>query len=316
MTATVPDNAKSRHGRAVAAFGNPYLLLALTSLFWSGNHIVGRAAGGVVPPLALSTLRWFIPTLLLWIIARRHIVRDWPTIRTHWKILLWFGFTGGVLFTSLQYVGLQYTSALNVSVLNSLVPVLILGTGALIFRDRVTPLQLTGILVSSVGVIVIIAHGDLATLRDLAFNWGDLIIVFNMAVFSIYATYLRLRPPIHPLSLLFMLGALSAIGTLPFAVAESLAGYTLKLNWMTVGVVAYVAIFPSLLAYAAWNRGVELIGANRAGPFLHLIPVYTAVLGYTLLGEHLYAFHVLGFVLILGGVYLASRKGKSTAAEA
>jgi len=306
---TTTDGARPWLDRAVRAFGNPYLLLALTSLFWSGNHIVGRAAGGVVPPLALSTLRWFIPSLLLWIVARHHIVRDWPTIRTHWKIMLWFGVTGGVLFTSLQYVGLQYTSALNVSVLNSLVPVLILGTGALIFRDRVTRLQLTGILVSSVGVIVIIAHGDLSTLRDLAFNWGDLIIVFNMAVFSIYAVYLRLRPAIHPLSLLFMLGAVSTVGTLPFAVAESLAGYTLTLNWMTVGVVGYVAIFPSLLAYAAWNRGVELIGANRAGPYLHLIPVYTAALGYMLLGENLYPFHVLGFVLILVGVYLASRKG-------
>ncbi|MBS0248311.1 MAG: DMT family transporter [Proteobacteria bacterium] len=308
MTTTASDMPKPWRRRATLAFGNPYLLLALTSLFWSGNHIVGRAAGGVVPPLALSTLRWLIPTVLLWLIARRHIVQDWPTIRTHWKIMLWFGLTGGVLFTSLQYVGLQYTSALNVSVLNSLVPVLIVGTGALIFRDRVTRLQLAGILVSSIGVVVIIAHGDLSTLRELAFNWGDLIIVFNMAVFSIYAVYLRQRPAIHPLSFLFMLGAMSAIGTLPLAVIEAMSGYTLKADWMTFGVIAYVAFFPSLLAYAAWNRGVELIGANRAGPFLHLIPVYTAVLGYALLGEHLYAFHVAGFALILGGVTLASRK--------
>ena len=313
MTTTSSNSAGPWRGFAALAFRNPYLLLALTSLFWSGNHIVGRAAGGVVPPLALSTLRWLIPSLLLWLIARQHILRDWPAIRAHWKIMLWFGVTGGVLFTSLQYLGLQYTSALNVSVLNSLVPVLILGTGAVIFHDRVTRLQLTGILVSSVGVAVIIAHGDLSTLRELAFNWGDLIIVFNMAVFSIYAVYLRRRPAIHPLSFLFMLGALSTIGTLPFAVIEAMSGYTLKADWMTFGVVAYVGTFPSLLAYAAWNRGVELIGANRAGPFLHLIPVYTAVLGYTLLGERLYPFHVAGFALILGGVTLASRKGQTTA---
>src|SRR3569623_168497 len=96
---TPSGGAKPWFDRAVLAFGNPYLLLALTSLFWSGNHIVGRAAGGVVPPLALSTLRWFLPSALLWIVARHHILRDWPTIRTHWKILLWFGVTGGVLFT-------------------------------------------------------------------------------------------------------------------------------------------------------------------------------------------------------------------------
>jgi drug/metabolite transporter (DMT)-like permease len=297
--------------RTLGLFGNPYLLLALTSLFWSGNHVVGRAVGGVVPPLALSTFRWFIPTLLLWLFARQHIVRDWPTIVKSWKIMLWFGLTGGVLFTSLQYIGLEYTSALNVSVLNSLVPVLILATSAVIFRDRVTPLQLAGIAISSLGVVVIIAHGDFAALLRLSFNWGDLLTLLTMIVFAIYSAYLRLRPPIHPMSFLFVLGATSAIGTFPFAIWEAASGFTLQPTLGTVLAIGYVAIFPSILAYACWNRGIELIGANRAGPFLHLIPVYTAVLASTLLGEPLHLFHIAGFGLILSGVWLASRKGKA-----
>jgi drug/metabolite transporter (DMT)-like permease len=293
---------------ALRALANPYLLLAMASLFWSGNHIVGRAIGGHVPPLAISTIRWAIPAVVLWAFAHKQIRADWPTIRAHWKIMLWLGATGGALFTALQYVGLQYTSALNVSVLNSLVPVLIVATAAALFRDRVSARQIGGIAISSAGVLVIIAHGEIETLRALGFNWGDLIIVFNMMVFAIYAVYLRLRPQIHWLSFMFMLAVISAGGTLPFFIWETLAGNPLHLDLMTVAAIAYVAIFPSVIAFAAWNRGVELIGASRAGPFVHLVPVYTAVLAGALLGEHLYAFHVAGFVLIIAGVWLASKR--------
>src|SRR3954462_12651225 len=117
--------SKAAHTSGTAHPRQAYLLLALASLFWSGNHIVGRAIGGHVPPVAISFLRWLIPLAVLWLIARPHLKREWPAIRRHWIVLVWLGATGGALFTVLQYVGLQYTSALNVSVLNSLVPVLI-----------------------------------------------------------------------------------------------------------------------------------------------------------------------------------------------
>jgi drug/metabolite transporter (DMT)-like permease len=292
---------------------NPYLLLAIAALFWSGNHIVGRAMHGEVPPIGVSTLRWAIPTVALWFIARAQIARDWPAIRTHWKEMLWLGVTGGALFTALQYVGLQYTTALNVSVLNSLVPVLIVAAGTVIFRDRITPLQLAGIVTSSIGVLTIIARGEVQSLARLEFNWGDLIILFNMAVFAIYAACLRLQPKIHWLSFMFVFGAISSVATLPFWIWEWLAGYTLKPTWLTFGSILYVSIFPSVLALGAWNRGTELIGAIRAGPFLHLVPVYTAIIASMLLGEHLAPFHVAGFVLILAGVWLASYKSAGPA---
>jgi len=296
--------------------GGPYVLLALSSLFWSFNHIVGRAVGGHVPPFAISALRWTIPSLLLLVFARRTIANDWPAMRASWKILLWLGLTGGTLFTSLQYVGLQYTSALNVSVLNSLTPVLIVATGALIFRDAVTPLQLIGIATSLLGVLAIIAQGDVATLLHLSFNGGDILIVFNMMLFSVYTAYYRLRPQINPISFLFAFGTISALGTLPFAIVEGLSGYRLQADWETVGAVLFVALFPGFLAYLFWNRGVGLIGANRAGPFQHLIPLYSAILASTLLGEQLHAFHVAGFGLIIAGVWLASTKGKAAAKAA
>jgi drug/metabolite transporter (DMT)-like permease len=291
---------------------NPYLLLALAALFWSGNHIVGRAIHGEVPPIGISTLRWLFPAIALWFLARGHITRDWPAIRAHWRVLLWLGVTGGALFTALQYVGLQYTSALNVSVLNSLVPVLILAAGGLIFRDHVSATQLAGIATSSVGVLFIIARGQFEQLRQLEFNWGDLIILFNMAVFAVYAACLRLQPKIHWLSFMFVFAAVSSITTLPFFVWETLAGITFKPTLLTAGALLYVSIFPSVLAFAAWNRGAQLIGAIRSGPFLHLVPIYTAIIASTLLGEQLALYHVIGFVLILAGVWLASHRPRMT----
>jgi drug/metabolite transporter (DMT)-like permease len=300
------DATRETGERKAARFGNPYLLLAVAALFWSGNHIVGRAIGGHVPPVGVSTIRWLIPAVLIWPWVRPHLKRDWPVIRSHWKAMLWLGATGGALFTSLQYVGLQYTSALNVSVLNSLVPVLIVATSAALFRDRISSLQLAGIVVSSLGVLTIIGRGSLDVLERLAFNWGDLIILFNMFVFAVYATCLRLRPAMHWLSFIFVFAVLSVIMTLPFAVLEFWQGARFEADWLTIAAIGYVSIFPSVIAFAAWNRGVELIGANRSGPFLHMVPVYTAILGTTLLGEHLATFHIVGFALILTGVWLAS----------
>ena len=292
----------------VRVFANPYLLLAIAALCWSGNHIVGRAMSGHVPPLTVSALRWLLPALAMWPWAHPHLRRDWPVMRAHWKIMLWLGLTGGTVFTALQYIGLQYTVAFNVSVMNSLVPVLILASGALLFGDRISLRQIGGIALSSLGVMAIIAHGRFETLLNLGFNWGDLIILFNMLVFSVYAACLRRLPKLHPLSFLFALAVISTVSTAPFALWEAAAGYTLRFDWLTLGSIAYVSVFSSVVAFIAWNRGVELIGANRSGPFLHLVPVCTAVVGGVLLGEHLAAYHVAGFVLIIAGVWLASQR--------
>jgi len=294
-----------RAGRAL--FDSPYVLLALASLFWSGNHIVGRAVADIVPPFALSTLRWMIGAVLLWPVARRHVVRDWPLIRRHSGILLMLGLVGGTLFSALNYLSLQLTTALNVSVFNSLGPVLIAAVAAVSFGDRLSRLQMVGIATSMLGVVAIVTRLELGTLVALRFNGGDVLVVFNMLVFAIYSVYLRLRPAIHWLSFIFVLSVISGVGTAPLLAWEHLSGHTLSLTWTTVLAVGYVALFPSLGAYIFWNRGVELIGSNRSSVFLHLVPLYSAALATVLLGEQLRAYHLLGFALILAGVRLAAR---------
>ncbi len=285
----------------------PYLLLALAMACWSGNHVLGRAAAGHVPPFAISLFRWGIPALLLWPFARAHVRVDWPQIRSHWRTLTFLAVTGGAMFGVIQYIGLQYTSALNVSLLNSLGPVAISAVGGALFGDRLTGRQMVGIGVSLLGVLVIVTQADVGRIAQLKFNWGDLIILANMALFALYSCCLRWRPKLHWLTFMYMLAAISTLATFPFFLAEQLSGLTLNLDLFTLAVLAYVAVFPSIVAYACWTRGVEDLGPVRAGVTLHLIPPISAILAYFTLGEPLHAFHIAGFALILSGVWLASR---------
>ncbi len=285
----------------------PYALLTLAALCWAGNHVTGRASAGHVPPLAISTARWVIPVFLLLPFAVGPLRRDWPAIRAYWKTLVLLSAIGGGVFGALQYVGLQYTTAINVSVLNSLSPVLIAVSGALLFRDHLRPIQAFGVATSLAGVLAIVAKGDPDVLRHLSFNWGDLIIVFNMAVFGVYSACLRLRPRIHWLSFMFIFAVVSSLVTIPFGINEYLSGHVLTPDLATVAMLAYAAFFPSLIANVAWNRGVELIGANRAGAMLHLIALFSAVMSGFFLGEVMMPYYYAGFALIVSGVWLAAK---------
>ncbi|MEZ5854980.1 MAG: DMT family transporter [Hyphomicrobiaceae bacterium] len=217
------------------------------------------------------------------------------------------GGDGGGLFGTLQYVGLNFTTAINVSVLNSVAPVLIVAVGALLFQDRVSLLQLVGIVVSLAGVITIVARGDFRVLAALAFNRGDVIILFNMGVWAVYSASLRNRGAMHWMSFTFVLAVISALVTLPAWAVEHAFGDQLQATGLTIGALAFVGLFPSLVAYASWSRAVETLGSGRAGVFLHLIPLYSALVAGFLLGESIEGFHFAGFALILTGVALASQ---------
>jgi drug/metabolite transporter (DMT)-like permease len=296
-----------RSGLAAALYGNAYFILVVGSLCWSGNHLLGRAIAGHVPPVGIATLRWAVGAAILWPFARHYLGADWPEIRRHIGVIAFLALTGGTLFGVLQYVGLQLTTALNVSVLNSVTPVLIAAAGALLFRDRLTGRQAIGLATSLAGVVVIVTKADLHVLAAFTFNVGDLIILFNMLVWGIYSACLRLRPRVHWLSFMFVFAAISTLGSLPLAVAEQIYGFRFQPTLLTAFTVFYVSVFTSVIAFVAWTRGVELIGPNRAGVFLHLIPLFTAVLSGVLIGEHIMAYHFVGFALILAGVWLAGR---------
>ncbi len=293
-----------------------YLLLPLASLCWAGNHIVARAASGHVPPASLAVVRWTVVALLVGLLGSAHVRADWPKIKAHLGILAFLGIIGGAIFGTLQFVALQYTTALNMGVVGSVAPAFIVAASWMLFGDRLGPLQLTGVLVSLAGVLAIVSQLDPARLAGVSFNGGDLMIIINMVFWGVYCACLKLRPPIHPLSFLLAVAVVSGIANIPFALWEHAAGFRLQASALTAGAILYAALFTSLLAYVAWNRGIDLVGAPRASAFLHTIPVFSAVLATTLLGESLMLYHVVGFVLILAGVSLAARPSRQQAGAA
>jgi drug/metabolite transporter (DMT)-like permease len=283
------------------------LLLSLTSLFWAINIVLGRFIAGNIPPAALSQIRWTGALAIVLPFAWPHLKRDWPAIRSTLGIMILLSFTGITVYNTLAYHGLEYTTAINGLLMQSATPLMIALWSLILFRDRLTLAQLAGILMSLTGVAVIVAGGDLATLLHLRLNQGDVWFLVGLMSYAIYATLLRKRPPIHFLSFLAFTFAAGALMLLPATITEFAVGRRIVPEPATFAVLAYVVIFPSVLAYICFNRGVELIGANRAGPFFHLIPVFGSVIAILFLGERPQLYHAVGYALIILGIFIAQK---------
>jgi drug/metabolite transporter (DMT)-like permease len=293
-----------------------YVLLPLASACWAGNHIVARMVAGHAPPASLSVVRWIVVFVLVSLFAWPQIRADWSRLEDKAGVLTFLALTGGTAFGTLQFVALKYTTALNMGVVGSVSPAFIVAASYLLFRDGLGPSQLSGVLVSLIGVLAIVSQLDPERLASLSFNGGDLIIIINMAFWAVYCACLRLRPAVHSMSFLFVISFVAALGNVPFAACEYALGQRLVPDLITVSAVLYAALFTSLLAFITWNRGIDLIGAPRASAFLHTIPLFSAVLATTLLGERLMLYHIVGFALILGGVSLAARPARAQPALA
>jgi len=286
----------------------PYLLLTLAVLFWAGNFILGRAFHNDIPPVALAFWRWIGAAMLVTLPALPHLRRDRHALVQHWPVILLLATLGIAAFNTLAYSGLQYTEAINAFLLQSLMPVLIVLLSFLIFHEKVTKLQCLGVLVSLCGAVTIIARGDVGILLSLSINHGDLLVFTAVVCYAGYTVMLRKRPHMHPLSFIattFWIGALLLI---PFYLWETLTVAVLELKPTNLMVIGYVSVFPSIVSYLCFNRGVELVGANRAGLFIHLMPVFGSLMAVSFLGESFCWYHGVGISLIGTGIYLATRK--------
>ncbi len=293
--------------KARGAGPSPYLLLTLTALFWSGNFVIGRGAQSVLPPLAMAFWRWALAFAVLLPFALRAMLRERATIARHWKMLIVLGVLGVGTFNTLVYIGLGSTTATNGLLLNSSIPVLIVAIGWLFFGQHVVPRQALGIAVSLCGVLAIIGKGDLRQFVELRLNHGDLWAFSAMVSWALYTLLLRRRPAeLTPIAFLGITVLVGLLANLPFYLAELASGAHVKINAASLGAIAYQGVFPSVLAYLFWNRGVAEVGASRAGLFTHLMPVFGSVLAWFFLGEQLHAYHFAGFALILAGIMLAT----------
>ena len=303
----------SDHTSSAAPSGNwlanqPYLLLSITALCWAGNAIVGRLAAGHIPPVTLSFLRWSFAFLIVLPFAWNHLVRDWPVIRAKLGVMVVISLTGISAFNTLQYWALEHTQALNTLLLQSAGPLVVAMWSLILLGVRLTLAQAIGVLLSLTGVLVILLHGDLTTLSNIQFNEGDLIFLAAMVVFGLYSVLTLKRPEIHGLSFVAFTFGCGAACLIPLLIWELFTRPVMALDARNIASLFYVAVFPSTLAYLCFNRGVLLIGANRAAPFFHVVPVFGSLMAIVFLGERPQLFHIIGFALVLTGVFVASRK--------
>ncbi|TCZ65406.1 DMT family transporter [Roseicella aquatilis] len=289
----------------------PWLLMMLPGLFWAGNAIVGRAVAGEVPPIALAFWRWVLGSAILLPFAWPHLRHDLPRIRRAWPIMLTLSVFGIALFNTMLYVAAQSTTALNIVMLQSSMPVLIVLASFLLFRERVGLRQGIGITVSLLGALTLVTQGDPAMLAGLALNRGDLWMLAAIVSYALYTALLRRRPAVHGLSFAAALFTTGAVLLLPFYAAETLSGRPLPLGAPALLAILYVAVFASVLAYLGYNRAVALLGANTAGLAVHLVPVFGTLLAVVLLGEVPRLYHAIGIALIGFGIWLAQRQRRA-----
>ena len=289
----------------------PYLLLSLTSLFWAGNIVLARYAAGHVPPMTLSCVRWIGAFLTLLPFAWPHLRADWPALRGRLPLMVLLSATGFAFNNAVSYWALQYTQALNALMIQSSGPLFVALWSLLLFGVRLTLAQFAGIALSLAGVLTILLHGDLSALASIQFNRGDLMFASAVLAFGLYSALMPRRPVTHQLSLIAFTTGCGALLLLPFSVWEYSTGFTLKFDTLTSATLAYMVIFPSTLAYLFFNRGIALIGPNRAAPFFHLVPVFGSVMAIVLLGEQPRLFHLIGYLLVLSGVVIASRQASA-----
>jgi len=301
-------SAENRSRALRGLFDQPHLLLSLTSLFWAVNTVLGRFIVGHVPPVTLAFIRWGGAFLIVLPFALPHLVRDWPVIRKHAVLMTVLALTGFSAYNTMAYYGLQYTTAINGLLLQSVGPLFVALWSFVLFRTRLTWRQAVGICISLTGVLVIISRGSLAVLIGIGFNRGDVWFLIALLIYAYYTAILRRRPAMHPLSFLAAGMGWGAVLLIPALAVEIASGQTMVFDAASVLTIIFVCLFPSLLGYLFLNRGVELIGANRAAPFMHLVPVFGSVLAIVWLDERFEIFHAVGYALVFTGITVATRK--------
>ncbi len=281
----------------------PYLLLVLTTLFWSGNFVISRGMHAEIPPLALSFWRWLVALIIFSFFGFRHLWLQRKLVKKNLKFMVIQGTLGVTLFNSLVYLALQSTTAINAVLVNSCIPVLIAVCSWVMYRELLAIRQCIGVCISIFGVALIILHGKLSYLLNLDFNHGDVIVFIAAFVWALYSANLKKYPEgLHPFAYLSGIMIIGLFFIFPFYLGEMYTGKTLHLSQSSVITIVYVAVFASVLAFIFWNRAVRTIGANKAGPFIHLMPVFSTLLAVTFLGEQIYWFHIVGIVFIFTGI--------------
>lgn len=286
-----------------------YVLLGIATFTWAGNFIVGRYIHDQVTPVTLSYGRWSLALLILLPFTFRAVLGQLDLVRQHIRLFAVLGITGMTLFHSFVYAALEFTGAINAALILSVTPVVIVALSWLLDREPVRRVQAAGITVSLAGAVILITRGDIAVVRALDFNRGDLWMLVAMPNWALYCVLLRRMPrTVKPMVVLTVTIGMGVAFLTPVFIFELIRGADVQFNVKTFFCVVYVALFASVIAYICWNRGVALVGPNLAGLFMHLVPAFSAVLAILVLGETFGEHHLAGIILIVAGIYLTTSR--------
>ena len=287
-----------------------YLFLFLSVLFWAGNFIVGKYASyHQIPPFSLNFYRWFFAWLILLPFTYKEIISKKNYILENYKFYILLGITSVTIFNSIVYYSLNFTQVISGVLMISTIPVMIMFISSILKIEKTNIFQILGVICSFVGVILIITKANFDLLVNLDFNKGDLTMVIAMLSWATYSALLKKRK--HELSQLSLLEVIITFGLIfliPIYITEYSLGFEITLNKPFILVLIYVVLFPGLAAFICWIKGISLIGPNRSGVFLHLMPILSALMAMIIFKEKFMLYHLLGAFFILSGIILSNRK--------
>ena len=289
-----------------------YIFLILATLFWSGNFIVGKAASLFeIPPFTLNFYRWTFAWLILAPFTLKEIVKKKNHIFQNIKLILILGITSITVFNSIVYYSLNFTQVISGVLMISTIPVMIIFFSWVFKIEKTNVYQTLGVVFSLLGVAVIVIKADLDKLVNLSFNKGDLWMVVAMFSWAMYSALLRKKKfELTQTSLLEVIISAGLILLLPAYLVEMALGFTLNIDLPFILTLGYVVIFPGLASFICWIKGIAIIGPNRSGIFLHLMPIFSTALAIIIFKEKFMTYHLIGALLIITGIILSSRKIK------
>jgi len=288
-------------------------MLVCATLFWAGNFTIGKFAYlENIPPYSLAFLRWCLVWIILFPFTYKEILKLKYKIKKNLSLFLILGFTSVCIFTSFTYNALNYTQVINASLFNTAIPVTIILVCFLLKIEKTNIFQISGLIISVLGILAIITRLDLSILLSLNFNKGDLFMIGAIIAWGIYSAYLRKRTfDVSLLTLVHIICTFGLIFLLPLFILDVIQGKNIEISSNLFYILIYIAIFPSIGSYYCWAGAVEIIGANRAGIFLSLIPLFSTILAIIFFNEKFLFFHFIGSILIILGLFLSNKKIKN-----
>ena len=290
-----------------------YILLILTTLFWSGNFIVGKAASTYsIPPFSLNFYRWLFAGLILLPFTLNEIIKKKDYIFNNLGFFIILGITSITIFNSTVYYSLYYMQVISGVLMISTIPVWIMFISFILGIEKTNKFQILGVILSLLGVLFIITKSDLEVIKNLAFNRGDLIMALGMFAWALYSALLKKKTyEISQITLLEVVIISGLIFLIPIYILEMIFGNQIVFGKPFILTLSYVVIFPGLASFFFWIKGISIIGANRAGVFLHLMPVFGSIMAIFLFNEKFMFYHLLGAIFIIAGITLSNRKIKN-----